>query len=159
MYSVVAHSRLVNSSLEIFLHLLQLCSSEFKCKMTDFNNPSPTENQQKYSLFFSDAWSGQHCTMLLWVDATQLSFLIPSPQGLHSSIMTNIITPSFLPQLSILLSQTLSFAQLGLKQQWFLQTLIYEWYRQSFGNFPLLANILLCRTPAFNSRERKQPSQ
>lgn len=31
-------SRLVNSSLEVFLHLLQLCSSEFECKMIEFNN-------------------------------------------------------------------------------------------------------------------------
>lgn len=154
-------SRLVNSSLEeVLLHLGQLCSIEVQHKMVMFKT-APMETQQKFSPYFTKAGLGQACHMLqrIKADPSWLSFLTPSPQCPHPSAVTNILSPPLLPLSSILLSLPTSFAQLGSSQRWFLQALIYEWYRQRFGNLPLRANFLLCGTPAFNSRERKQPAQ
>lgn len=150
-------ARLVNSSLEVALHLGQLCSAGIQHKTMGFK----TATQQKFSPYFAKAGLGQGCQVLqrIKADPTWLSFLTPSPQCLHPSAMANILSPPLLPLSPVLLSQPTSFAQLGSSQRWFLQALIYEWYRQCFGNLPLHANFLLCGTPAFNSRERKQAPQ
>lgn len=152
-------SRLVNSSLEILLHLGQLCSTEDLQKMMGFKTASMA-TQQKFAPSLGQDWA----KAVICCSASRLILLdfhsshLHHGASIHWQWQTSFPHP-LLPLSPVFLSQPTSFAQLGSSQRWILQALVYEWYRQHFGNLSLRANFLLHGTPAFNSRERKQPPQ
>lgn len=61
-------SRLVNSSLEVLLHLGQICSAEVQHKMIGFKI-APMETHWKFSFCFTKAGLGQGCHTLQWIKA------------------------------------------------------------------------------------------
>ena len=61
-------SRLANSSLEVLLHLGQLCSAEVQHKMMGLKT-APKATQQKFSPYFTKAGLGQGCHMLQRIKA------------------------------------------------------------------------------------------
>lgn len=150
-------SRLVNGSLEVLPPLGELCSAEVRHKIMGFNT-CPTARQQKFSPYFIKAGLDQGCSGSGLILLDFHSSHLHHSTSIHWLWQASFPHPFFLSPLCFSPS-LLSFAQPGSSHHWFLQALIYEWYKQHFGNLPLRANFLLCGTPAFNSRERKQPPQ